>query len=113
MDLTTILASPWTAAVALAVIAWGASLLIKTSPQAHEAAEGMADYLAAVEWAVHQAEAHGVDLPGQAKLQLAIDEMQGWLADQGIEGDAAEVTMARVRSDIELVRARLFPTGGA
>jgi hypothetical protein len=108
-----ILASPWTAAVGAAVAAWGLSLMIKSSPQAHEAAEATADYLAAVEWAVHKAEALGMDLPGQAKLGIAIDEMQDWLAEQGIEGDAAAVTLQRVRSDVEIVRARLFPSGGA
>ena len=85
--------------------------LIKSWRPAREVAVVSADYIEAVKCAVETAERYGLtnQLPGVEKFGVAVKEMDAWLDAQGIHGDAKAVTMERVRADIELMRARLFP----
>jgi len=86
--------------------------LVKNWAPAREVAEGSADYVQAVREAVEMAERYGVTnrLPGAEKLAVAVTKMDDWLDAQGIHGDARKVTLERVKADIELMRARLFPS---
>lgn len=85
--------------------------LVKNWKPAREVAVISADYIEAVKEAVIVAERYGVTnkIPGAEKFAVAVKEMDKWLDDQGIFGDAKKVTMERVRADIELMRARMFP----
>lgn len=88
----------------------GAALVRSWSP-AHELAVGGADYVEALKDAVNSAEAIGLatHIPGADKFGIAVRKMDDWLDAQGIHGDARSVTIGRVKADVELMRARLFP----
>lgn len=85
--------------------------LVKNWRPVRELSVGGADYVDALAKAVEMAERYGVTnrIPGAEKLAIAVKEMDAWLEAQGIVGDARRVTMERVKADIELMRARLFP----
>lgn len=104
----------WVVAIAPALAAAGGlvgALLVKNWLPARETAVAGADYVEAVKEAVEAAERYGAanKLPGFDKFAVAVRRMDLWLDTQGIHGDAARVTMERVKADIELMRARLYP----
>lgn len=82
---------------------------------AREVAIAGADYVEALKGAVEWAERMGAlrGIAGADKLAVAIKQMDAWLDNQGIHGDARKVTTERVKADIELTRARLFPKKAA
>ena len=71
------------------------------------AAQAVADYAEALEVAVRRAERSG--FKDAYKMAYALDQMEAWLADRGIVGDARTVTIERMRADAEAIVARLFP----
>ena len=85
--------------------------LVKNWRPARELSVGGADYVDALAKAVEMAERYGFanKLPGADKFAHAVKSMDAWLEAQGIHGDAKRVTLERVKADIELMRARLFP----
>ena len=97
--------------VLTAVGAMVGAALVKNYKPARDAAIVSADYVEAVKEAVETAERYGIAnrLPGFEKAAVAIREMDTWLESCGIHGDAKLVTLERVKSDIELMRLRLFP----
>ena len=92
----------------------GAALVRNYRP-ARELSIGGADYVQAVADAADFAERYGATngVPGFQKFAVAVKQMDKWLDDQGIHGDARRITMERVKADIELMRARLFPKAPA
>jgi hypothetical protein len=111
MDINTILGilnNPLAGMVGGILLSAGFSLFIKANPGAALAVDHLADYNAALIEAVGGAEATG--FPGARKLSVALVAMEKWLAENGVKGNARDVTMERVRTDIELVRAALFPS---
>lgn len=89
------------------------ALLVQNHKPTRDFIIGGADYLQAITDAVEMAETYGVTnrLPGAEKLAVAVKQMDKWLDDQGIHGDAKRVTTERVLADIELVRAKLQREG--
>ena len=102
--LTAIAFHPLTIMIGTAAVGFAATWAIKAYPREADAA---ADYLEAVELAVVAAERTGY--PGAAKLRMAIDKVEAWMAANGVVGDAREVTLDRMRADIEAARVKLFP----
>ena len=82
--------------------------LVKTFPGP---AQAVADYSELAEKAVHAAEVSG--LKGAGKAKYALDWLQEQLAQRGIKGDAASVTLDRFKRDLEGIVARLFPKKAA
>lgn len=89
----------------------GAALVAHWTP-AHELAVGGADYVEALKEAVSAAERIGLTraIPGADKFAIAIKYMDAWLDNKGIHGDAKRITLRRVEADVELLRARMFPS---
>ena len=87
------------------------AMLIKSWKPAREVAIASADYVEAVKEAVESAERYGITnrLPGAEKFTIAVKAMDKWFDDQGIHGDAKLVTLERAKSDIELMRVKMFP----
>jgi hypothetical protein len=114
MDITTILGilnNPLAGMVGGILLSAGFSLFIKNTPGAAVAVDHLADYNAALIEAVDGAEQTG--FPGARKLSVALTHMEKFLADNGVKGNARDVTMERIRTDVELVRAALFPSKAA
>jgi hypothetical protein len=114
IDINTILSALGNPAVTMiggTLLGFGFSLLIKSNPGAATAVDHLADYNAALIEAVDGAEQTG--FIGARKLSVALTAMEKWLADNGFNGNARDVTMERVRTDIELVRSALFPSKAA
>ena len=101
------LASPFVAGASAAL----AVVLVKKYAPAREVAIAGADYVEAIKEAVGFAERYGAanGVRGFSKLAVAVKEMDKFLDDNGIHGDAKRITMDRVMADIELMRVRLFP----
>ena len=97
--------------VLTAVGAMVGATLVKNWKPARDVAVAGADYVEAIKEAVEVAERYGVtnNLPGAEKFAVAIREMDKWLDDQGVHGNAKLATLDRVYADIELMRVRLFP----
>lgn len=91
------------------------AMLVKNWRPARDGAIAGADYVQALDDAVRFAEHLGVTkrLPGVEKFANAVKQMDDWLDAQGIHGDAKRLTLERVKADIELARARLFPKAPA
>lgn len=103
-----ILTNPAVGAIGGVLLGLGVTLFLKANPGAAVALDHLADYNEALQEAVAGAEATG--FTGARKLSVALVAMEKWLAEQGIKGNARDVTMERVREDIELVRAAIFPS---
>lgn len=88
----------------------GAALVRNYQPVREVAVFG-APYVDAIANAVDYAEKYGLanKLPGADKFAIAVKQMDKWLEEQGIHGDGKTITLVKVRADIELMRARLFP----
>lgn len=87
--------------------------LLKNVAPVRTVAIGGADYVEAVKEAVIQAEKTGFvkNLPGFDKFALAVKQMDKWMDEAGIEGDARRMTLERIKQDIELTRAELQRQG--
>lgn len=102
--ITNPLVTSLAAVIAGAIGAW----LVGNNAEVRALAVGSADYLEALKEAVKVAELTGA--PGARKAAYALSQMDAWLERQGIQGDAKRVTLDRARADLELVRARIFPS---
>ena len=102
-------------ALGIFLLKWFVGLVLDRVVPARKAAKAVADLVSFIKQKVVYAEKAGLldAWTGDEKAVYVLGEVEKYLADKGIKGDANLVTLDWCRAQMEMIRAELFPSAPA